>query len=69
MAESPSQYIERLSALPPKERLEAFEAIADPELRQQVGREMPAKEHGEMLHQMFYESLQKVRAEAKQPAA
>jgi hypothetical protein len=69
MAESPNQCIERLLALPPKERVEAFHAIADPELRQRVGREMPAREHGEMIDQMLFESLQKVRAEAKQPAA
>jgi hypothetical protein len=70
MAESLNPSIEQLSALPPRQRLEAFRAIPDPEFRQQVGREMPAKEHGEMMGVMFYDGLQKVRAEAKQqPAA
>ena len=57
MAESLSQYIERLSALPPRKRLEAFRAIPDPEVRKRVTLAMPWKAHSEMLDEMLLENL------------
>ncbi len=50
-------YIERLSALPPQERLEAWRAIPDEELRDQVARALPGKVHAEMLAQELGENL------------
>src|ERR1035437_5198537 len=46
-AESPSQYIEQLSALPPRRRLEEFRAIPDPVVRRQVAEGLPPELHGE----------------------
>ena len=57
MDESLSQCIERLSALPPRKRLEAFQAIPDPEVRKRVTLAMPLKVHGEMLAEMMLENL------------
>ncbi len=51
------QYIEQLSALPPRKRLEAFRAIQDPEVRKQVGLGLPSKLHGEMLAESMLENL------------
>ena len=56
-AESPSQYIERLSALPPRKRLEAFRAIQDPVVRRKVAEGLPPKFHGEMLAESAAENL------------
>jgi len=41
--------IERLSALHPRKRLEAFRAIRDPAVRRQVVESLPGNLHGEML--------------------
>jgi len=57
MDESLSQCIERLSALPPRKRLEAFQAIPDPEVRKRVTLAMPLEVHGEMLAEMLLENL------------
>ena len=57
MDESLGQYIERLSALPPRKRLEAFQAIPDPEVRKRVALAMPFKVHSEMLAEMLLENL------------
>jgi hypothetical protein len=56
-AESASQYIERLSALPPKERLEEFRAIADPALRRQVAKGLPGELHSEILDEAMLQGL------------
>jgi hypothetical protein len=56
MAESLKQYIEQLSALPPRKRLEAFRAIPDP-VRKQVARELPAQLYSEILDEAMLESL------------
>jgi hypothetical protein len=57
MAESLSQYIEQLSALPPRKRLEAFHAIADPAVRRRVARELPAQIYSEILDESLLENL------------
>jgi len=57
MAESLSQYIERLSALPPRKRLEEFRAIKDSAIRRQVAEGLPPKLHGEMLAESAAENL------------
>jgi hypothetical protein len=56
-AESPSQYIEQLSALPPRRRLEEFRAIPDPVVRRQVAEGLPPELHGEMLAESAAENL------------
>jgi hypothetical protein len=56
-AESPSQYIERLSALPTRKRLEEFRAIPDPAVRRQVAEGLPPELHGEMLAESAVENL------------
>ena len=56
-AESLSQYIERLSALPPRKRLEEFRAILDPEIRRQVAKALPPQLHSEMLGESLLENL------------
>jgi hypothetical protein len=56
-AESVSEYIERLSALPPKERLEAFRAIQDPETRRLIIDGLPPKVHSEMLGEELVQNL------------
>ena len=58
-AESLSQYIERLSALPPRKRLEEFRAISDPELRRQVVDALPAKIHSEMMGEAAADGLKR----------
>ena len=57
MAESLSQYIEQLSALPPRERMEAFRAIPDPALRRRVARELPPQVFSEILSESLLENL------------
>ena len=57
MDESLNQCIEQLSALPPRKRLEAFQAIPDPEVRKRVTLAMPLMAHGEMLAEMLLENL------------
>jgi len=57
MDESLNQYIERLSALPPRKRLEAFRAIPAPEIRKQVALAMPSKDYSEMLDESMLENL------------
>jgi hypothetical protein len=56
MAESLNQYIEQLSALPPRERLEAFRAIPD-RIRKQVARRLPAQLYSEILDESMLENL------------
>jgi hypothetical protein len=56
-AESPSQFIERLSVLPPRKRLEALRAIQDPALRRKVVEGLPPELHGEMLTESAAENL------------
>ena len=51
------QYIERLSALPPRKRLEAYRTIPDVEVRRQVAEALPPKLHAEMLGESAVESL------------
>ena len=58
-AESPKQYIERLSALPPRKRLEAWHAIPDQTIRQQVAVGMSAEVHSEMLAEILLENLKR----------
>ena len=57
MAESLSQYIEQLSALPPRERMEAFRAIPDPAVRRRVARELPPQVFSEILGESMLENL------------
>ena len=57
MAESPSQYIEQLSALPPRKRLEAFRAIQDPAVRRLVARDLPFQIYSEILDESLLENL------------
>ena len=57
MAESPSQYIEQLSALPPRKRLEAFRAIQDPAVRRRVARDLPFRIYSEILDESLLENL------------
>jgi hypothetical protein len=56
-AESLSQYIEQLSALPPRKRLEAYRTIEDPAMRRQVVESLPPKLHAEMLGEGIVENL------------
>ena len=56
-AESLSQYIEQLSALPARKRLEAYRAIPDAEVRRRVAEALPPKLHAEMLGESAVESL------------
>ena len=56
-AESPSRFIERLSVLPPRKRLEALRAIQDPVLRRKVVEGLPPGLHGEMLAESAAENL------------
>jgi hypothetical protein len=57
MAESQSKFIEQLSALPPRKRLEAFRAIQDPAVRQQVARDLPAEVFSEILDESAVDNL------------
>jgi 2-keto-4-pentenoate hydratase len=57
MAESLSQYIEQLSDLPPRARLEEFRAIPDAAVRRQVAECLPPNVHGEMLAESMLENL------------
>ena len=56
-AESPSWYIERLSGLPARNRLEAFRAIPDSVIRRKVAEGLPPELHGEMLAESAVENL------------
>jgi DNA-binding MurR/RpiR family transcriptional regulator len=56
-AESQSTFIEQLSALPPRQRMDAFRAIQDPAVRQQVARDLPAQAYSEMLVEAAIENL------------
>jgi Mg/Co/Ni transporter MgtE len=56
-AESLSKYIEQLSALPPRMRLEAFRAIQDPADRQQVANALPAEAFSEILDESAVDNL------------
>jgi hypothetical protein len=56
MAESLNQYIEQLSALTPRERLEAFRAIPD-RIRKQLARQLPAQLYSEILDESMLENL------------
>ena len=55
--ESVSWYIEQLSALPPRKRLEAFRAIQDPAERRQVVRALPPQVHAELLKEAMLQGL------------
>jgi transposase len=57
MEESASQFIAKLLALPPRERLEAYREIQDPEIRRQVVDGMPGKAHMEMMGEAAVEGL------------
>ena len=57
MDESLIQYIERLSALPPPERLKEFHAIEDPQVRRRVARDLPAQVYSEILDESMLENL------------
>src|ERR1019366_8420072 len=57
MDESLSQCIERLSALPPRKRLEAFHAIEDLQFRRRVARELPPQVYSEILSESLLENL------------
>lgn len=62
-AESLKMYIEQLSALPPRKRLEEWRAITDPDLQRQVSEALPPKLHAEMLAESMAENLNRnVRA-------
>ena len=56
-AESLKQSIERLSALPPRKRLEAFLAMPDQEERDQVAKALPLKVHAEMTAEAMADNL------------
>ena len=56
-AESVRRYTERLSALPPRERLEEFRAIQDPAERRQVAKALPPDLHAELLDESMLENL------------
>lgn len=56
-AESLSQFIGRLSALPPRKRLEEYHAIQDPAERLQVARAMPAQDYSDMLGEAMVAGL------------
>jgi hypothetical protein len=56
-AELAKQYIEQLSALPPRKRLEAYRAIPDKEVKRLVADGLPGKLHAEMLGEAGLESL------------
>lgn len=72
-AESAKKYIEQLSALPPRKRLEAFRAIEDPEVRRLVDEGLPGHLHAEMLGESAVESLnrnalaEQARRQGKKP--
>ena len=55
--ESVKMYIERLSALPPRKRLEEWRAIADPVLQKQVAEGLPPQLHAEMMGESAAENL------------
>jgi hypothetical protein len=57
MDESLKIYIERLSGLPPRERLAEWRAIQDPDLQRQVSEALPPKVHAEMLAESLCENL------------
>lgn len=66
-AESLSKFIEQLSALPPRKRLEAFRAIQNPSDRQQVAKALPAEAFSEILDEAAVDNLNRnVRAKMKQ---
>jgi hypothetical protein len=56
-AELARKYIEQLSALPPRERLEAFRMISDPAVRLLVDEGLAPKLHAEMLAESGVETL------------
>jgi hypothetical protein len=56
-AKSLSKYIEQLSALPPRKRLEAFRAIRNPADRQQVAKALPAEAFSEILDESAVDNL------------
>jgi hypothetical protein len=51
------QSIERLSALPPRERLEEWSAIPDQAIRQRVSAGMSADVHADMVAELLLENL------------
>ena len=55
--ESLNQCIERLSALPPRKRLEAYRAIPDPEFRRQVVMGLRGSIHADMMAESMVENL------------
>ncbi len=66
-AKSPHEFIEQLSALPPRKRMEAFRAIQDPEVRQQVARDLPAQAYSELLGEAAMENIrQNIRQLARE---
>jgi hypothetical protein len=56
-AEFQSKFIEQLSALPPRQRLEAFRAIQDPAERRQVVKALPARIYSEILSESMVDNL------------
>ncbi len=56
-AESQTKFIERLLALPPRERMQEFLAIEDPAVRRQVAKALPAKAYSEILGEAAIDNL------------
>ncbi len=69
MAESANEYIQKLLALPLRERLEAYRAIADPGVRRQVAEGMPGEAHAAMLAESMAENLNRHVARKRKPRA
>lgn len=70
--ESLSQYIARLSALPPRQGLEELRTIQDPIFRRQVVELLPGQVHAEIIAQSFLENLNRnvqERMKARNPKA
>ncbi len=66
-ADSLSKFIEQLSALPPRKRMQEFLAIQDPVVRRQVAKALPAKIYSEILGEAAVDNLNRnVRAQMKQ---
>ena len=57
--ESLIQCTERLSALPPRERFEAFRAIEDQMFRREVVRALPPEIYSDILAESMLENLRK----------
>jgi hypothetical protein len=55
--ESLKQYIEQLSALPPRKRLEVFRAIQDPTERREIAKALPPGIRSEILAQGMLDGL------------